>query len=351
MCPGEQDDYLGDGTGCNPRDRLALARQVMKVCLPAEIAVQVPGLGEVVGRPVVLDRDAAWISNLRRSCEGAWVECSGSGALLLVESTFALRTVNAILGCEQVAMVRPLSRIERGLLHGALAALSAQLGLLPAVQVCPGEVPTPNLDSLVIEAHLGLHEVLGRVWVCASVEFLAQLLTSHAPTLTASTAQVVVELGRTSLPFSELAGASERDVVVFDGVAALSEEEAWPVQIRRGDAVVPALLRPDGALIVGGGTALDAELGTLTRVEGRAVRSGQRSGQLDGVAANSIVEVTAEIGRLHGAALAGLLSGTPFDMGRSHPVLLRRNGTAWAEGERLALDDALAVRITRKVAD
>ena len=350
MCPGEQDDHLGIGAGCDPRERLALARQVMRVCLPAEIMVGVPGPGEVVCRPVMLDKDAAWLSNLRCSCEVVWVECADTGALLLVERGLALHIVNAILGCEPVAAVRPLSRIERGLLHGVLAAVSARLGLLPTVRVCAGEAPKLDPDSLVIEASLGLGEVLGRAWVCASVEFLAQMMTSHALTLEASSAQVAVELGRTSLLVCELAEASEGDVVVFDGVAALSEEAAWPVQIRCGDAVASALLRRDGVLVVAGVVALDADLGTLTKVEGGAVRSGQRSGSLDGVAANSNVEVAAEIGRLRGSTLAGLLRGAPYDIGRTPPILLRRNGTAFAEGERLAVNDALAVRIRRKLA-
>jgi flagellar motor switch/type III secretory pathway protein FliN len=279
----------------------------------------------------------------------AWVECAGTGALVVVESAFALHTVNAILGSEPVAMVRPLSRIERGLLHGALAALSARLGLLPGVRVCAGEATTPTPDGLVIEVRLCLHDVLGRAWVCAPIEFLARMLTSLAPMLDASQTQVAIELGRTSLLLSELADADEGDVLVFDGVAALSEEAAWPVQIRRGEAVAPALMRPDGVLVVAGGVAQNGDLGTITKVEARAVRSGLKSGPLDDASANSGVEVAAEIGRLQGAELVELLRGEAPDIDRRHPLLLRRNGTAWAEGELLASDDSLAVRIKRKL--
>jgi flagellar motor switch/type III secretory pathway protein FliN len=270
--------------------------------------------------------------------------------LLLVESAFALHTVNAILGCDPVAMVRTLSRIERGLLHGALAALSARLGLPPGVRVCAGEATTPTPDSLVIEVRLGLRDVLGRAWVCAPIEFLARMLTSLAPTMDTSQAQVALELGRTSLLVSELADADEGDVLVFDGVAALSEEEAWPVQIRRGKTLAPALLRPDGVFVVAGGVAQDGDLETITKVEGIAVRSGRRSGQLDETAAEPSVEVAAEIGRLQGAELARLLRGAAPDIDRRHSLLLRRNGIAWAEGEILAAGDVLAVRIKRKLA-
>jgi hypothetical protein len=350
MGPGEQDDHLGIGAGCRPCQRLALARQVMRVCLPEETTIRVPGLGEVVFRPAVLDKDAAWTANLRRSCEVVWAECAGTGAQLLLESGLALHLVNAILGFDPVAVARPLSRIERGLLHGALAALSAGLGIPPVVRVCAGEVPTPNPDSLVIEATLGLGKVLGRAWVCASIEFLAQMLTSQASTAEAATVQVALELGRTSLPPSELAGASAGDVVVFDGVAALSQEDAWPVQIRRGDAVAPALLRPDGVVVVAGDVALAGDTGTITKLEGSAVQSGRRSGQLGSVDESSNVEVAADMGQLRGAALATVLLGEPPRVGRSQPILLRWNGTAWAEGVLLAVDSALAVRIRRKVA-
>ena len=135
MSVGEQDDFSGNGAGCDGRGRLPVVRPVMRVCLSGRIAVELPGLGELVFQSVVLDKNAAWLSNLHRSCEVARLECAGAGAVLFVESEFARHTVNVILGCEPAVAARPLSRIERGLLHGGLAALSARLGFLPALGV------------------------------------------------------------------------------------------------------------------------------------------------------------------------------------------------------------------------
>lgn len=345
MCAGEQDDPSGNRVGCNPRRRSIHARQLMRVCLPAQIAVELPGLGELVLQPVVLDEDAAWLANLHRSCEVARLECGSAEAVLFVEGGFAHHLVNAILGCEPVIAAGPLSRIERGLVHGALAALSARLGFLPAVRVCAGEQPALDSGALVLDVSICLREVLGRAWLCAPVAFLAEILSAQAPRSDALV--VALELGRTGLPVSELAEASEGDVVVFDGVPALPEHDPWPVQIRRGDAVATASLRPDGVLVVAGGDVADQELGTVTNADGRSKR---RSGQTDRLAANASAEVAAELGILHGAALAALLRDQPYDFGRGHPILMRRNGTAWAEGELFAVDNALAVRIRRKLA-
>jgi hypothetical protein len=319
----------------------------MRVCLSGRIAVELPGLGELVFQSVVLDKNAAWLSNLHRSCEVARLECAGAGAVLFVESEFARHTVNVILGCEPAVAARPLSRIERGLLHGGLAALSARLGFLPALRVCAGEPPALGSDALLIEVSIGLREVLGHAWLCASIEFLAEILTARAPTSEALVAKFTLELGRTNLTVSELAEANEGDLVVFDGVPALSEYDPWPLQIRRGEAAVTASLRPDGVLVVAGEDVGYQEPGITIKAEGRL---GRRFGPHERVEANANVEVAAEIGSLHGAALAALLRGLPHDFGRSHPILMRRNGTAWAEGAILAVDNALAVRIRRKLA-
>lgn len=337
--------------GGAPNGRLLFARHVVRVCLPGEIVVAMPGLGEVVCRPVMHGNDAAWMPNTRPACEEVCIASTDARALLLVESAFARHIVQSILGCDPVSAVRPLSRIERGVLHGALAAWAARLGLLPEVRVCAGESPTPGPDSLVIEARMGLRGGFGRAWVCATVECLARFLSSQSPHAEPSSAQVAVELGRTGLLVSELAEAREGDVVVFDGVAALTETEPWPVLIRGGHAATPAVLRPDGVLVAAGSARIDVEAGKTTKVERIAGRSGQRFGPANHAADAVSVEIVAEIGRLRGAALAALLRGASHGTGRSQSILLRRDGSAWAEGELLAIDNALAVRIKRKLAD
>ena len=183
--------------------------------------------------------------------------------------------------------------------------------------------------------------------MCASDAFLAKILTTHAHRPGQVQTKVFLELGRTWLPASELAGANEGDVVVFDGVAALPLLDPWPANIHRGDVVIPVSLRADGvvAAAVSGGDARDRR--RTTTFEQGPVRS---SSGLAPMKAEACAEIAAEIGRLGSAMLASLLCGVPLDEGRGDAILLRRSGATWAEGEILAVDGELAVRITRKLA-
>lgn len=341
---GEQGEHLGGEPRRDVRGRVALVRQVVRGCLPGELAIDLPGLGELVLRPVVSESDTAWFRKARRSCEAVLLKCAGTEALLLVERGFALHTATAVLGHDTAGAAGSLSRIERGLLHGVLAALSGRLGLLLTVGVCADERHAQDSDSIVIEASMGLRGIAGRAWLCASVEFLAQILTTLPPTSEKPT----LELGRTRVPVSQLAAATAGDVVVFDEVAALSASAPWPVRIRVRDVVVSASLRPDG--ILASGEADD--LGIVTQAERRWARIPAQTNPAQSLPAKAddSAEISAEFGRFGGTSLAGLLCGDPLDRGRRDPIVLRLADTPWAEGQIVAFDNALAVRITRKLA-
>ena len=345
MCAEEQSGQVMSQSNLDSRGRGNWVRQVMRVCLPREKAVELTGLGALILRPAVPVTSAAWLSGMRRSCEEVWIECAGTRALLLVEGAFALGAVNAILGYQSAVAARSLSRIERGILHGLLATLCARLGLLSTVRVCPEDRQTALPDPLLIEISLTLREASGRAWLCATDEFLARILTTQATSLGRSSSAVCLELGRTRVPLSELADAREGDAIVFDGVAALVATDPWPIHIRRGDIAAPAWLRPDGVLL--GEDADDRDCGVSTKVERRARIS---LAQPDAAVTDPGGEVAAEIARLDGTALVGLLGGAPLGQGRGQSVLLRLADVAWAEGEILAVDGELAVRITRKLA-
>jgi flagellar motor switch/type III secretory pathway protein FliN len=258
-----------------------------------------------------------------------------------------LHTVNALLGHAPAISVGPLSRIERGLFHGVLAGLSARLGLLLTVGVPAEEREAPSSDAIVVEASLGLLGGAGRAWLCAPVEFLAQILTAQSPTSKKSSAMFCLELARTRVPVSHLAAAKAGDVVVFDEVRALPAADPWPIHIRNGGAVVSAWLRPDG--IVAGGDADDP--GIATQDERRSARIPTPSdSSKSSLASTDAVEIVAELGRFQGISLARLLAGVPLDGGRGNSILLWQADTPWAEGESIAFDDAFAVRITRKLA-
>ena len=351
MSAEDQDEHFRSGPSRGPRERSALVRQAMRVCLPEEMKIQLPGLGFLVLRPAVVEIDAARIENVRRSGEAVLIECAGSMALLFVERGFALNTVNAILGYQPVTAAGPLSRIERGILQGALVALSAHLGLMLDVRLQVNESQASPSDAIVVEVSLGLRGVAGRAWLCASDEFLTKILTTRTPSPGQSPVMIRLELGRTRVPVSELAAAREGDAVVFDGVAALPAADPWPVQIRRGEVVVPACLRPDGAVAFAGGDADDKVCGTATKDERSPARPPTRPDLAKaGAMTDFCVEIAAEIRRLQGEALAGLLCGTPLARGRGDAILLRVDDTPWAEGEIAAIDGDFAVRITRRLA-
>jgi hypothetical protein len=174
---------------------------------------------------------------------------------------------------------------------------------------------------------------------------LTKCLTLESPAL--AQAEFQVELACTSVPVSEMAAAKEGDAVVFDGATALSATTAWPVQIRRRKIALPANLHPDGTLAIASGASDSA-----VKAERSSWRAPTLSDSAAGVAKKtSCVEITAEIARLRGATLARIiLEKQPLDGGRSDPILLRVDETPWAEGEVVAIEGDLAVRITRRLA-
>jgi hypothetical protein len=119
------------------------------------------------------------------------------------------------------------------------------------------------------------------------------------------------------------------------------------VQIRRGKIALPANLHPDGTLAIASGASDSA-----VKAERSSWRAPTLSDSAAGVAKKaSCVEITAEIARLRGSTLARIILGKhPLDGGRSAPILLRADETPWAEGEVAAIEGALAVRITRRLA-
>jgi hypothetical protein len=325
-------------------------RQVTGIYLPQEKTVELTGLAAVILRPSLSKKGSVDLSGIRPSCEEALIECAGSSALLLVERAFALDVVNAILGHGPAMLVRSLSRIERGLLHGLLAASCTRLGFSSSVRVGPQDRQLPMSESVVIEIGLELGQSVGHAWLDAPDELLANILTTQAMTPVRSSSGLRLELGRTRVPVAELAEAREGDAVVFDGVAALPAEDGWPIHICRGDSAIPATWLPDGVVVVE--DADDRDRGAATKVERRATRSLLPS---DPATADAGTEVAAEVACPGGDTLAALLRGTPLDggrwKGRCRSVLLRLAGAPWAEGEILAADGEFAVRITRKLVD
>jgi hypothetical protein len=300
----------------------------------------------------VLDFEATptWIADVRRSCEEVAIDCAGNSALLLIDTEFALHAVNAILGCERLAAAGPLSRIERGILLGVLAALSTRLCLSPDVRLSENGNQSSPACPIAVEISLRLRGMAGRAWLCASEEFLNQSI--REPTWGASQAALRLGLGCTGIVRSELAASGVGDAVVFDEAAALSATEPWPVHVRRDREGMPASLLVDGTLVLASGDDDGSRSGVTTQVERFSLRpSLTLAVAAGGSKQGPCADVTAEIGGLRGVSLGALLGEVPLDLRRSDPILLRVDDVPWAEGELTAIDGALAVRITRMMAD
>ena len=123
--------------------------------------------------------------------------------------------------------------------------------------------------------------------------------------------------------------------------------DPWPVHLCRGDVEVLASLRPDGVVVASDSENDQPDRRSVTKCERRQARS---CAGFAGEKADACAEIAAEIGRIRGAALASLLCGEPLDRVRDGAILLRRDGTSWAEGEIFAVEGEFAVRITRKLA-
>ena len=333
------------------RQRRALVCRALRFWLPAERSIDLPGLGALHLRPGVLDLEATptWIADVRRSCEEVAIDCAGNSALLFIDTGFALHAVNAILGCESLAAAGPLSRIERGILLGVLAALSTPLCLSPDVRLSENGNQSSPAHPMAVEISLGLRGVAGRAWLCASEEFLNQSI--REPTRGASQAALRLELGCTGIVRSELAASGVGDAVVFDEAAALSATEPWPVHVRRDREGMPASLLVDGTLVLASGDDDGSRSGVTTQAERFSLRPSLTFAVPGGSKQGPCADVTAEIGGLRGVPLGALLGGVPLDLRRSDPILLRVDDVPWSEGELTAIDGALAVRITRMMAD
>ncbi len=351
MSTGEPDEPCRIELSGNSRAYVAVVRRAARVCLPEEMTIEFPGLGEVVLRSEVLAVDAAWIASVRQSCDETSIECAGGTALLLVERGLALHTVSSILGCEGVIAAGALSRVERGILQGVLAALCARMGLGPEVRLCATAGQVLLSDPIAVEFRVEMRGGSGRAWLCASVEFLTEVPIPEAASSWQASLPIRLELGRTRVLVSELAAAREGDAVLFEGIAAWPVAGPWPVRIRRGETVVPACLRRDGSIAIAG-TEVDGKArGDAVRTRGRTARTSVGSAAMDGAGrAVTDAEVAAEVGRLEGATMTGLLRGTPLGRNWEDPILLRVDDAPWAEGEMVAIGGEFAVRIRRMLA-
>jgi flagellar motor switch/type III secretory pathway protein FliN len=330
----------------------ALART--RAGLPEEIVVPLKRLGAVSVRAGAV----SFVPPVEGAGIGFALEVRGERGRLVVDQALALRLVAAVLGLPAPMALRPLGRAERGTLAAIVVAFLEAVRADASIRIGLEDAgPLAGRDTLAVELHVILPDLAG----AARLELPARLLgRPGTPRLLADpralSPRVIVELARTPLAGAAFASAEAGDTLVFDGVAPAPETAAWPVQILLGATACAGELQPDGNLRRRGPIdrnereiPMSSEDANITAPVPALPLSEEAGRVLAGVP----VEVVAEVGRftVRGDELVGLLEGGVLALGPRRPaeVLLRVGGRPWAQGELVAVDDALAVRITALV--
>jgi flagellar motor switch/type III secretory pathway protein FliN len=333
------------------RNTRAVARALAP--LPRELVVSLERLGTIALR-------SSWVSFVvpsESSGVSFTLEVRGDRGRLTVEPSLAVRLVAGLLGGPSVA-VRTLGRAERGTLAAVIAAFLHAAGARGAVRVSLEDTgPIDATDALAIELLVAGADFSGSARLDLPGRLLSSLGSGQLsvdPRLLSPL--VTVELGRTTIDGAAFAAAEAGDAVVFEGSSPALADAAWPVQIRLGASWCPGELHPDGTLRRHGPLARNESETTMSSDDANItapVPALSLSDEASRALASAPVEIVAEIGRLtvRGDELAGLIDGGVLALGPRRPaqVVLRVGGRVWANGELVAVDDELAVRITALV--
>jgi|GEM_PF-3469295 len=322
--------------------RTAALRLALQLCLPGKVSASLPGVGDVVFRPRVLDwvgGVAAWVGG-KPAGEAVAIACAGHEGLLVFESRLAVGLVNGILGFGMPSFAGPLSRIERGVLEGVLATLLAQCGFVPGIKLRASTAETTPDEMLVVAISVELREEVGQAWLIASEAFLESAWANRASG--ASESAPWLEFAATTVAESDIASAQSGDRVVFDEIVATGQIAAWPVRVFQGERVFQARWLADGRVVAEEGLSGAATQEAATRDDRRVrVRSARPTAPQ-----GSTVEVRAGV---YCPALDPRVRPR-LVVPRREPVLLRLGDHPWARGEFSEFEGSLAVTITRKLA-
>jgi flagellar motor switch protein FliN/FliY len=334
-----------------------------RAALPRTISVDLRGLGALEVRPVRI----GFFAEDERGGESFTLQVRGQPARLRIDSPLALRLVTTLTGARPATTVRTLAAGERGVLAAVVVAVVEAAGLGGAVRVSLSQGPAPGPDVIGVELRVvaagsvGLARLELPPTAIPGLSVAAPAWSRRAAALSRATAQdlaraevpVALELARTRISGAELSAARPGDAVAFD--VAAPTDGLWPIELRFGDSVIPAVLYPDGRLQPRGPLEGPAsEVATMNTEPNTAPDpSLPLSDEAARVLAAAPIEIVAEVGRLslRGEELVGLLEGGVLSLGPRRPaqVSLRVGGRLWALGELVAIDDELGVRITELV--
>jgi flagellar motor switch/type III secretory pathway protein FliN len=328
------------------------AAALLSLCQPGPWSIQLPRLGGVKAR--LLGEDHAGCNEHRAAVDpgidSLALSLAGHTIQVALDRRLALAVVNAALGLATPIAVAPLTRVEEGILHGALATLAGRIqhDLRLSSQGSAREPREP--DNAVLDLAVEVHGQAGVAHVQAQGAFFEAVLLASLRAANAPVLPLHIELARTSVPSAALADAGVGDTVVFDETPPVSPNAAWDVCLRQDDRSLAATWYADGALALRAehakaqseATCSHRAESTLDRPDETAATVVQRSAQ----------SVTAELAsvELRSLNLAALLRGEPFGLVRTDSATLVVRDAAWAEGRLVECDGALGVAITRKLA-
>lgn len=308
--------------------------------LPAQWPVTLPPLGSAMVNFAGFDTE----DEQRIGGVDFAVSFGAARGRVSVETAFACRLVDAVLrGAVGFSELRVTGPAERGVLAGVLAPLfdcvggSLHLGPLPRRT---GVAPIVfRLETVIASGWVRLTAPVGGWPARADGADVWRARAACIP-VTAH-----VEIAATAVPMAALAGVTEGDGIVFDGLraAAYGADAPWSGRLRIGAHAADVTVSAGGQLSITGGFS------PLQRQEDTMSASGSNIDATTVLGAATI-EVVAEIGRisLRGDEVLGLAPGAVLALGRGRSgVSLRVGGEIWADAEIVDIDGELGVRVTR----
>lgn len=277
----------------------------------------------------------------------------GRPLLAAVDSAFALEIVAHVLGAPPPAVLRPVSRAERGILLALL--VSVLRSCWPDVRPLR-EPPAAPLDVALV-CSLQTERVSGRVsLLLASVATVARPDTVRHDRLPPVAASVV--LARTTLRANELARLGPSDVVVATGVAVAlpsgpdAIRASWTAEVTLGDWSANASLSRAGDLRLAGPFRPRSRVSTTGESIDAGVPAGG-AGEAARLLASLPVEVVVEVARvvLRADEVAGLLAGSVLRLGGAalERVTLTVAGRPLVRGTLVDVDGELGVRVDERL--
>ena len=300
---------------------------------------------------------------LRLPGDGARLLCrlgapAGRAALLAIEPRLASWAARRALG-RGTDGAAPLDDAERGALVQLIAAAVAPLraeGFLADAAQAAALFPDPSVLAVEARVRAGEREGWARLLVPERLRLRVasgrsrDTLMARRDRVGAARAELRLEIGRTRLAPSELAGLEEGDTVMFEEFGP-RPPLGGPLLLRLGHGVIRAHLDGEGLTILKG-----FELGAQSMAASEERLSTSDKGAADDGSTDALlrelpVEVICELGRvtMSGRELVELRPGAVIPIGRplAGPVDLTVGGRVVGRGELVDVEGEIGVRITQ----